>query len=153
LHQLLVLGFLCCFAATVVAAFWHHVLERVAPYPIGSLPVVLGLVGGLLMLASALGLWWLRRQTNPLALAPERKGGEISATLWLLAVVLSGLALLVWRGASAMGLLLLAHLGCVYGFFLLLPASKFVHAGYRLLAVLRLRLEQRNIDADTSRRG
>ncbi|WPL15815.1 tricarballylate utilization protein B [Thiorhodovibrio winogradskyi] len=141
LHQLLVLGFLLCLAATLVAAVWHHGLGRAAPYAAASLPVVLGLLGGLLMLPAGLGLWWLRRRTNPLTLAPEMQGGETSATLWLLAVVLSGLALLAGRATPAMGLLLLAHLGAVYGFFLLLPASKFVHAGYRLLAVSRLRLE------------
>ena len=148
LHQLLVLGFLFCLAATLIAAFWHHGLERAAPYAADSLPVVLGLLGGLLMLPAGLGLWWLRRRTNPKVLAPEVQGGETSASLWLLAVVLSGLALLIGRSTPAMGMLLLAHLGAVYGFFLLLPVSKFVHAGYRLLAVLRLRLERRAPGAD-----
>lgn len=141
LHQGLVLGFLCCLAATLVAAFWHHGLARTAPYPVLSLPVLLGLLGGLLMLPASLGLWWIRCQTNPLALAPETQGRERSASRWLLAVVLSGLALFAWRATPVMGILLLAHLGLVYGFFLLLPATKFVHAGYRLLALLRMRLE------------
>lgn len=142
LHQLLLLGVLCCLAATLVAAYWHHGLDRAAPYPVVSPPVLLGLVGGLLMLPSALGLWWVRRRTTPLALAPEVQAGEVAATWWLVAVALSGLALLIWRETPAMGLLLLTHLGLVYGFFLLLPGSKFVHAGYRLLALLRMRMEQ-----------
>lgn len=143
LHQWLVLGLLFCLAATLLAAFWHHGLGRAAPYPTDSLPVVLGLIGGLLMLPAGLGLLWIRRRTNPLALAPKVQRTETSATLWLLAVVLTGLVLLAWRATPAMGVLLLAHLGAVYGFFLLLPASKFVHAGYRLAVLLRLRLEDR----------
>ncbi len=143
LHQLLVLGLLCALAATLVAAFWHHGLGRPAPYPSDSLPVRLGLLGGLLMLPAGLGFLWIRHRTNPMALAPEASPANAVAIVMLLSVVASGLALLTWRETPAMGALLLAHLGTVYVFFLWLPASKFVHAGYRLLALLRLRLDTR----------
>ncbi|MBK1648634.1 tricarballylate utilization 4Fe-4S protein TcuB [Rhabdochromatium marinum] len=142
LHQLLVLGLLSCLAATLAAAFWHHVLEQLAPYPLSSPPVVLGLLGGLLMLSASLGLLWIKRHTNPLALTPEGRAADQVLIALLLIVVLTGLALLLWRATPAMGLLLLVHLGSVYGFFVLLPASKLVHAGYRLLTLLRLRLDR-----------
>ena len=40
------------------------------------------------------------------------------------------------RETSFMGLTLAIHLGLVYGFFLVLPYSKFVHGLYRFAALL-----------------
>jgi citrate/tricarballylate utilization protein len=61
----------------------------------------------------------------------------------LLAVALSGLLLLVLRATPAMGVLLAVHLGLVFAFFLVLPATRFVHAPFRLLALLRDAVETR----------
>lgn len=60
----------------------------------------------------------------------------------LFLVAATGLALLAWRATAAMGLLLTVHLGAVLAFFVLLPYSKFVHAGYRFLALLIEAMEQ-----------
>lgn len=141
LHQILLLGLLGCLAATLIAAYWHHLLDLPAPYPADSLPVRLGLFGGLAMLSAGIGLAWIRRRTHPLSLAPEASRAIKAALAILLAVIGSGLALLAWRATPAMGALLLAHLGAVFFLFLWLPASTLVHGGYRLLALLRLRLD------------
>ncbi|MDY7073950.1 hypothetical protein PshuTeo2_41070 [Pseudomonas hunanensis] len=45
-HHLTFYGFLLCFAATLVATAYHYVLDLQAPYPVLSLPVLLGTVGG-----------------------------------------------------------------------------------------------------------
>ena len=48
-----------CFAATVVATVYHYALGWKAPYPFYSLPVILGTLGGLGLLAGSAGLSWL----------------------------------------------------------------------------------------------
>ena len=59
------------------------------------------------------------------------------AFIWLLFwVSATGLVLLTVRETSFMGLALAVHLGLVYGLFLVLPYSKFVHAIYRFAALL-----------------
>jgi citrate/tricarballylate utilization protein len=66
------------------------------------------------------------------------------AFIWLLFwVSATGLILLVVRETSFMGLALAVHLGLVYGLFLVLPYSKFVHAIYRFAALLADAREKR----------
>ena len=45
-HHATFYGFALCFLSTTVAAIYHVVLGRIAPYALTSLPVVLGTVGG-----------------------------------------------------------------------------------------------------------
>ncbi|WP_462323092.1 hypothetical protein, partial [Halochromatium sp.] len=49
LHHALLAGLLLCFAATLTALGYHQLLDRPAPYPLLSAPVLLGSVGGVLM--------------------------------------------------------------------------------------------------------
>ncbi len=143
LHHALFYGFLLCFAATLAAAGYHHLLGRVAPYPLLSVPVLLGTAGGLGMVAGCLGLLWLRRREDATPTDPDSRGAD-SAALWLLlAVAGTGLALLALRATAAMGLLLAVHLGTVLALFLLLPYGKLVHGAYRGAALLRDALEAR----------
>ena len=46
-HHLTFYGFMLCFAATCVATLYHYALGRAAPYPLASLPVLLGTAGGI----------------------------------------------------------------------------------------------------------
>ena len=46
-HQAVMYGFLLCFASTSVATVMHYVLNMSAPYPLWSLPKLLGVSGGL----------------------------------------------------------------------------------------------------------
>ena len=46
-HHATFYGFMLCFAATSVATLYHYAFGWVAPYPLTSLPVVLGTVGGM----------------------------------------------------------------------------------------------------------
>jgi len=54
-----------------------------------------------------------------------------------LATAITGLVLLVLRETSAMGLLLVVHLGFVLALFLVLPYGKFIHSVYRFAALIR----------------
>lgn len=142
LHQTLLGGLLFSFAATLAAAFQHHVLDWPAPYPPFSAPVVLGTLGGLAMTLALVGLAWLKWREDRTPTDPEARAADLAFLALLFLVTTTGLALLAWRSTPAMGLLLAVHLGSVLAFFLLLPYCKFVHAGYRFLALLTEALER-----------
>ena len=142
LHHLVVYGFLLDLASTASAAFYHHALHLPGPYPLWSVPVVLGTSGGVGLLAGTSGLLWLRRTGDPDPSEPSTTGMDV-AFLWLLLLTsLSGLVLLALRETPAMGSLLALHLGIVAGLFLTLPYSKFVHGVYRYLALVRYSMEE-----------
>ena len=140
-HHALFYGFLLCFAATLTATGYHHLLARAAPYPLLSPPVLLGTAGGIGMVIGCIGLLWLRRLEDPAPTDTDSRGADVVALWLLLAVAGTGLALLALRSTAAMGLLLTVHLGTVLALFLLLPYGKLVHGAYRAAALLRDALE------------
>ena len=142
-HHLTFYGFLLCFAATTVAAFDHYFLDRPAPYPFWSAPVLLGTLGGVGLLIGPLGLLWLKRTRHPEPSDPKQAGMDTAFLILLLLVSATGLLLLAFRERAAMGVLLAVHLGAVMGLFVTMPYGKFVHAGYRFLALLRNAAESR----------
>ena len=143
LHQSMFGGFMLCFAATTVGAIYHNLFGWKSPHEFVSLPVQLGLWGGIGMLVGTSGLVWLKVRTDPGPVAPALLGGEYAmlGLLWLIAA--SGLLLLALRHTGVMGSLLALHLGMVIGFFLVMPYSKMVHGVYRGLALVRNRQETR----------
>jgi len=136
-HHCTSYGFLLCFASTSVAAFYHTVFGWPAPYDYTSLPVVLGTVGGLGLLVGPAGLAVLRQRRDPLLGDPASGGLDASFLALLFLTSLTGLALLVLRHRSVMGILLIVHLGSVLALLLTLPYGKFVHGLYRALALVR----------------
>lgn len=137
LHHLVSYGFLLTFGATVAAFIAETFLDRLPPYPVLSVPVMLGLVGGISMVAGCLGLIAeKRRMTRGLA-AEEAVTQDYSLLVSLLVVSLTGLLLLVLRETAAMGILVVVHLGAVFALFLLAPYGKFVHVVYRTAALMQ----------------
>jgi citrate/tricarballylate utilization protein len=141
-HQAVFYGFLLCLASTTVAFFYDHLLDRPAPYPFWSWPVVLGTVGGLALLAGTGGLLYLKRQMDREPATPDTLGMDVVFTVLLFMTSLSGLALLCLRSTSLMGSLLAVHLGFVLGLFITMPYGKFVHAVYRYAALVKNAVEQ-----------
>lgn len=141
-HHLTFYGFVLCFAATTVAAIYHNVFGQEAPYPLLSVPVVLGSLGGAGLLIGPLGLLWLKRIRDPELGDPGQTGLDVTFLALLLWISLTGFLLLALRETAAMGLLLAVHLGLVMGLFLTLPYGKFVHAVYRFAALLRNAIEK-----------
>lgn len=143
-HHFTFYGFLCCFIATSVATIYHYFLHYYAPYPLWSVPVVFGTVGGAGLIIGPAGLLWLNFRRDPrhgdAAQKPMDRG--FIALLFLISV--SGLALLVWRDSSVMALLLAVHLGLVMAFFLTMPYGKFAHGVFRCAALLKNALDKRN---------
>jgi citrate/tricarballylate utilization protein len=136
-HHATFYGFLLCFASTCVAALYHSVLGWRAPYPYFSVPVVLGTLGGIGLLAGPAGLFWLKRKRDPaLDDLNPRDFGESFIVLLLLTSV-TGLLLLALRDTAAMSWLLIVHLGVILALFASLPYGKFMHGKYRFAALLR----------------
>ncbi|MBI2818327.1 MAG: tricarballylate utilization 4Fe-4S protein TcuB [Acidobacteria bacterium] len=136
-HHFTFYGFILCFAATTVAAFYHYFWGWLAPYPFWSAPVLLGTVGGIGLLIGPVGLLWLRRGRNPETGDPQQSGMDIAFLVLLFVTSITGLLLLVLRETTAMGVLLAVHLGAVMGLFVTMPYGKFVHATYRIAALVR----------------
>jgi citrate/tricarballylate utilization protein len=142
-HHLTSYGFLLCFASTSVATLYHYVLGRVAPYAWTDLPVVLGTLGGIGLLIGPIGLLAEKGKRDPLTQDRALWGMDVAFLAMLFLTSLSGLALLVLRETSAMGLLLAIHLGVVFGLFVTMPYGKFVHGLYRYAALARYARERR----------
>lgn len=140
-HHLTFYGFALCFAATSVAAFYSYVLGWEPPYGYLSVPVILGTLGGVGLLIGPAGLLLLKWRRNRETGDPRQLGMDTSFIVLLFLTSLTGLLLLALRNTSAMGMLLVIHLGVVMGLFLTLPYGKFVHGIYRTAALVRNALE------------
>jgi citrate/tricarballylate utilization protein len=143
LHHFTFYGFLLCFASTCVATLYHYAFGQPAPYPILSLPVILGTLGGVGLLVGPAGLLWLNLRRHPAHGDERQRPMDRAFIVLLFATSLTGLLLLALRDTGAMGLLLAIHLATVLALFLTLPYGKFAHAVYRGAALLKWAIERR----------
>ncbi|RQS23020.1 tricarballylate utilization 4Fe-4S protein TcuB [Burkholderia sp. Bp8992] len=142
-HHFTFYGFMLCFAATLVATFYHYALDLHAPYAFLSLPVLLGTAGGIGLLIGPAGLLWLNLRRDPARTDPAQRPMDRGFIALLMLVSASGLALLAWRDSSAMAILLAVHLGIVMALFATLPYGKFAHGIFRCAALLKSSIEKR----------
>jgi citrate/tricarballylate utilization protein len=140
-HHALFYGLLLCFASTCTAGIYEHILGRVSPYPFFSLPVVLGSIGGIGLIAGTAGMIWIKLSGDRTPFAKAMLGPDYALLVLLLLAAATGLLLLTLRSTSAMPPLLALHLGVILSFFIALPYSKFVHGIYRTAALLRNAVE------------
>ena len=141
-HQLTMWGFLLCFAATCTATLFEYGLGQLSPFPYYYPPVVLGTVGGVGLLAGPAGLTWVKLRSDTSTMDMRQYGMDYGFLALLFFVSLTGLLLLALRETTAMGFLLLVHLGFVFSLFVTLPYSKFVHAVYRFAALILFHAEE-----------
>lgn len=141
-HHAIFYGFMLCLASTTIAFVYDHFLNRPAPYPVWSWPVMLGTVGGLALMAGTGGMLYLKKHMDRTPASVEGFGMDIAFTALLFLTSLSGLLLLMFRETAAMGIMLTVHIGLVLGFFITLPYGKFIHAVYRYAALVRNAIEQ-----------
>lgn len=140
-HHATFYGFMLCFAATTTAAIYHYLFGWHAPYPVLSVPVVLGTAGGVGLLVGPAGQLWLRGRRSPEMQDPAEGGMDVAFIVLLFLTSATGLLLLALRETAAMGTLLAIHLGAVLALFLTMPYGKFAHAVYRCAALLRFAIE------------
>lgn len=146
-HHLTLYGFLLCFAATCVGTVYDYALGWVAPYPFWSLPVVLGTVGGVALLAGLSGLATLKKRRDPQMVDAAQDGMDAGFIVLLWLISATGLLLLAVRDTAAMGIVLIIHLALVMALFLTLPYGRFVHGVYRIAALVRNAAEAKQVDA------
>jgi citrate/tricarballylate utilization protein len=144
-HHLVFYGFLLDFASTSIAAFYDHFLGWQAPYPFFSWPVVLGTIGGVGLVIGTSGLLYLKWKSDRDLSAESMLNMDIAFIVLLLLTSLTGILLLALRETSAMGILLVVHLGMVAGLFITLPYGKFAHVVYRYAALVRYAIEEQRI--------
>ncbi|TDJ77942.1 tricarballylate utilization 4Fe-4S protein TcuB [Pseudomonas putida] len=142
-HHLTFYGFLLCLAATACATLYHYLLGMAAPYPVLSVPVLLGITGGLGLLVGPAGLLYLNLRRNEAQGDAQQKPMDRGFIALLFLISASGLSLLAFRETAALGLLLAIHLGLVMAFFLTMPYSKFAHGIFRSAALLKYAIEKR----------
>lgn len=142
-HHFTFYGFMLCFASTSVATLYHYLLKLDAPYAFTSLPVLLGIAGGIGLLIGPAGLLWLNVHRHPAHGDGRQKSMDRGFIALLFLVSLTGLMLMVWRDTGSMALLLSIHLGVVMALFLTLPYGKFAHGFYRCAALLKFAIERR----------
>ncbi len=136
-HHFTFYGFLLCFAATSVATLYHYLLNYAAPYPIMSVPVLLGIAGGIGLIIGPVGLLYLNIKRHPDHGDAAQRPMDRAFIVLLLLISLTGLLLLGMRATAAMPLLLALHLGTVMAFFLTMPYGKFAHGFYRSAALFK----------------
>jgi citrate/tricarballylate utilization protein len=138
MHIAVVAGLALAFLATIAAAIEQHLLGIDPPYAFMSVPVVSGVIGGVLVVIGGAGLWLAntRAADAPYATAVRARTRDYAFIASLEVVSVTGLLLFALRSTTAMGALLLIHLASVVALYLTLPFSKFMHAPHRLGALL-----------------
>ena len=140
-HTLVFYGFLLDLAATASAALMQDVWGVLPPYSLFSVPVVLGITGGVMLVLGTTALVWLKQKsdTNPSSAGMRLKDYGFLTALDLVAI--TGFLILGLRGTSLLGIALAVHLGSIVVLLLTMPYGKFVHFGYRYLALVQNALE------------
>jgi citrate/tricarballylate utilization protein len=137
LHGAVMWGFVLTFLATVSAFVEETAFGVKPPYPLLSVPVVLGVLGGIGVIAGSTGLLRLKRLSGRDQTTDQAIGLDTSFLLALLLVSVTGALLLVLRETALMRVMLIIHLATVFAFYLTAPYGKFVHIVYRVAALLR----------------
>jgi citrate/tricarballylate utilization protein len=141
-HGLVFYGFLLATLATILAAIYQDLLDILPPFPVLSLPVVLGTLGGIGMVIGTVGLLGLKWHADRLPATTRMVRMDVAFLVVLNLAAVSGLLTLVLRETAALGLVLTLHLGVVAGLFLTLPYGKFAHLVYRYAALVQNAIEQ-----------
>ncbi|MCX2717439.1 tricarballylate utilization 4Fe-4S protein TcuB [Helicobacter sp. MIT 21-1697] len=141
-HHFTAYGFLFCFIATSLAAFYHHFLHIYAPYDITQLPKLFGVVGGVFLCIGTLGLFFLKLIADKKIVDTKSVAMDYAFLFMLFIVSFSGLFLMFVRESEMLSYALWFHLSTILAFFIMIPYSKFTHIFYRFIALLKYNIEK-----------
>jgi len=144
-HSFVFWGFLSDFVSTTLAFVYQDLLHELPPYPVMSAPVVFGALGGVMLIIGTAGLIMLKFQSDRAPANARAYGMDYTFLVTLGLTALSGMLLLIFRATSAMGSLLVLHLGVIAALFATAPYGKFVHAIYRSMALVRYYVEHEHL--------
>lgn len=136
-HGAVMWGFLACLGSTLSAGVLQDLLGSNPPYDYLSVPVGLGLAGGLAMVIGCAGLISLKMRSDPAAADPQMAVRDMGLLVALEVLSLTGLLTLFTRTTAVFPLVLVVHLASVVVAFAVFPYTKFMHWVYRYLAIVR----------------
>lgn len=143
LHSLVFYGFLVDLAATTVAAIEQELFGILPPYPVISLPVLLGVIGGVGMIVGCTGLMALKLRSDVEPATQVMRSMDFAFLAVLNLASITGMLVLVFRESAGMGVLLTLHLAVLGGLYITAPYTKFAHVVYRYAALLQNKIESR----------
>lgn len=142
-HQAVAWGFILTFVSTLSAAVEQYFAGILPPYPLLSVPVIAGVIGGLGQIVGCIGLIRLKLRSERGQTTPVMWRADF-AFLWALLVLnATGMLVLGLRFTPAFGAVLVIHLAAVVVAFAVAPYTKFVHFIFRVLAIYKNVLEVR----------
>ena len=140
-HMLMFFGILFAILATSSAAVIQHLIGYLPPYPVLSLPVLFGTIGGLMIIIGALGFLYMKSVSD----RSKANSTMIKMDYWvvylLLFTAITGMFSLITRSYSYMGLVFLIHLSFVGTLYIVAPYSKLNHIIFRYLALVKEKSE------------
>lgn len=140
-HLSIFAGLALATLATIAAAIYQEILGVLPPYGYPSIPVILGISGGILMILGSSALIYYKARGGG-SLEEKRMAVLDIYMLTLIGLVsLTGIALLILRDSEYMGSLFITHMGLVLALFIIAPYSKLIHIPYRILSLAKYRLE------------
>lgn len=141
-HSFTFWGFLSDFVSTSLAFIYQDFLHILPPYSLTSAPVIFGGIGGVALILGTGGLIYYKLQSDREPAAAAASGMDYVFLVTLGLTALTGMLTLILRATTAMGSILVLHLACIAALFISAPYGKFVHAVYRILALIRYETEQ-----------
>jgi citrate/tricarballylate utilization protein len=142
LHAMVAYGFGLCLVSTLAAAAEQDIAGIDPPYPVLSVPVLTGTIGGIGLVIGCAGLLRLKARSSQVTSFSQMTIKDYGLLVALAFLALSGLTVLLTRDTAAFGLALLIHLAALVEAFAMAPYSKFMHVVFRFCALIRDELER-----------
>jgi citrate/tricarballylate utilization protein len=142
LHAMVAYGFGLCLVSTLAAAAEQDIAGIDPPYPLLSVPVLTGTIGGIGLVIGCAGLLSLKARSSQVTSFSQMTIKDYGLLVALAFLALSGLTVLLTRDTPAFGIALLIHLAALVEAFAMAPYSKFMHIVFRFSALIRDELER-----------
>lgn len=136
-HTAVAWGFTSCLLATIAAGVMQDFMGKEPAYGWVSVPVLFGTIGGIGLVGGSAVLFSEKRRVDPAPSDAPSAMREYGFLVALFVLGAGGLLTLALRTTPLYGLVLVVHLSTVFACFVLAPFTKFIHALYRSLSLVR----------------